>query len=148
MLHGEPIANEPAIHLSDNEVCRWLEKQGFQKEAPTPKYIRFRKEDLEVGTSSKIDDLIGLQLTMQLAKTSFARRRWKWWQEAVDLMCDTWNLTPFDPEQRRKVRKEDFLRLLTETLSWKEFSTNFGWPELSSAQVPGVTSPQPTPQPQ
>ncbi len=120
----------PTGRLRAEAVGAWLERHGFTLSEQRPAVIVYRREDILAECYEQEGELAELILTFTLSRD--APSRWDTWQALVGELCAAWGLRLADgTAEGRLVGPEELLRLLSQTMSWQDFQTHFGWPEVN-----------------
>jgi hypothetical protein len=112
-------------------VKGWLQERGFRLEEDDADSARLTREDIEAFLEVEDGELAQIVLTFTLAPDSPSR--WERWKELVEDLSEAWHLSLADTEHGTKLGVSELFRLLSETIAWREFERNFGWPTIASA---------------
>jgi hypothetical protein len=115
--------------LNPRGIRCWLERTGFQTTVESKFGDRLSRHDVEVFIGVQDDEVSEVTLTFQLSKESVSH--WPEWTAITTALCDQWNLSVYDPECGFMVEGQDVLHVLSKTLAWQEFATQFRWPSVS-----------------
>jgi hypothetical protein len=121
----------PAERLRPDAVRGWLERHGFAVSERGKGATALRREDMLAECYEQEGELAELLLTFTLSRD--APSRWDTWHTLVAELSAAWGLRLADGAAGgRLVGPDELLRLLSQTVSWQDFQTHFGWPNVTS----------------
>lgn len=125
IVHYEREQDGAAGGTPIDQVHQWLLGHGFTfKKWPDDSCLLWR--DVEAEPYSQDGELAELILTFTLSRESPSR--WAVWQALVTDLCEALDLGLADAEQGVRVGADELLRLLAQTVSWRECQERYHWP--------------------
>jgi hypothetical protein len=127
IVHFEHQANGQTKGVPWDGVRQWLLDHGFTMRKQWPNDLCWVWQDVEAEPFTEASELIELSLTFTLSPV--APSRWGVWQALVTDLCETFDLGLADAARGIRVGPGELFRILSETVSWREFHERYHWPE-------------------